>query len=548
MAARPHLPSWAQEIAEAYESGAHNQFILTGNINDSFLNEASPDAPLLDLPSYLLKHLLANFDIILIYDVGQGLRVLKGEDLFHQWPALKNGLTLSKEPRPAIEALTHCFRYHANLSALKKTPRHIACVIRDTHLVTDPKRADSNPVAFLLREWSLDPSLRAYPLATFLTCENLSDLHPLLSMNARCAKINIPVPTPSQLQSLLDLKTYQSCLAHFPKHERLAAQLQGLTLTALESILRLTVHRKSKLQTKDIVEIRKDAIESENSGLIDFIQSDLSLDHFQCPDNLRSRLKSDIALWQSSDATLIPSGYLLCGPVGTGKTFLVKCLAGEASIPVVIIKNFRDKWIGSTEANLEKIFRLLKALGRCLVFLDEADQVLGRRQSDSGDSGISGRVYAMIAEEMSCRENRGKIIWFLASSRPDLIEIDLKRPGRIDIRIPLFPATELQDRIALLSSFLEKHGISLSKKEWTSLKKRIPDLLTPSAAETLALGIARERAHGQKQKSTPLAIIQNRLQNYHPPVPHSVIQSQIQLAIAETSDHTLIPPPLLCAS
>src|SRR6185503_1150464 len=111
-------------------------------------------------------------------------------------------------------------------------------------------------------------------------------------------------------------------------------------------------------------------------------------------------------------------GYLLCGPIGTGKTFLVECLAGEAHVPVVKLNNFREKWVGSSEGNLEKIFRLIHALGRCIVFVDEADQTLGRRESGQGDGGLSGRLYSMIAQEMSDTENRGKVIWVLAAG-PD---------------------------------------------------------------------------------------------------------------------------------
>jgi hypothetical protein len=59
-------------------------------------------------------------------------------------------------------------------------------------------------------------------------------------------------------------------------------------------------------------------------------------------------------------------GYLLCGPVGTGKTYMVECLAGDAGVPVVKLKNFRDKWIGSTEGNLEKIFACCKRSGVAL--------------------------------------------------------------------------------------------------------------------------------------------------------------------------------------
>jgi SpoVK/Ycf46/Vps4 family AAA+-type ATPase len=99
-------------------------------------------------------------------------------------------------------------------------------------------------------------------------------------------------------------------------------------------------------------------------------------------------------------------GYLIAGRIGTGKTFLVQCWAGELGIPCVVLKNFRDRWVGSSEGNLEKIIGLVRALGRCMVFIDEADQALGRRTTDSGDSGLSGRIYAMIAQEMGDSSTR----------------------------------------------------------------------------------------------------------------------------------------------
>ena len=51
---------------------------------------------------------------------------------------------------------------------------------------------------------------------------------------------------------------------------------------------------------------------------------------------------------------VLPMGYLVCGPVGTGKTFLVQCFAKDVSIPMVKLKNFRSQWQGVTEGNLEK--------------------------------------------------------------------------------------------------------------------------------------------------------------------------------------------------
>jgi SpoVK/Ycf46/Vps4 family AAA+-type ATPase len=117
------------------------------------------------------------------------------------------------------------------------------------------------------------------------------------------------------------------------------------------------------------------------------------------PGSIKAWLRQDIELWRKNDLAALPKGYLLCGPVGTGKTYLVECLAGEAGVPVVKMKNLRDKWVGSSEGNLEKIFRLIHALGRRYIFIDGADQSLGRRDASSGDSGVSGCLYSMLAEE-----------------------------------------------------------------------------------------------------------------------------------------------------
>ena len=111
-------------------------------------------------------------------------------------------------------------------------------------------------------------------------------------------------------------------------------------------------------------------------------------------------------------------GYLIAGRIGTGKTFLVQCWAGELGIPCVVFKNFRDRWVGATESNLEKIFAILRALGQVVVFVDEADQASGKREGGDGDSGLSGRVYSMLAKEMSDTRNRGRILWVFATSRP----------------------------------------------------------------------------------------------------------------------------------
>jgi SpoVK/Ycf46/Vps4 family AAA+-type ATPase len=121
--------------------------------------------------------------------------------------------------------------------------------------------------------------------------------------------------------------------------------------------------------------------------------------------------------------------------------------------------------VGATESNLEKIFSILHALGQVVVFVDEADQAAGKREGREGDGGLSGRVYAMLAKEMSDTRNRGRIIWVFATSRPDLLEVDLKRQGRLDVHIPLFPPETPQEVRRLFLSVARKLKVNLTETE-----------------------------------------------------------------------------------
>jgi hypothetical protein len=124
-------------------------------------------------------------------------------------------------------------------------------------------------------------------------------------------------------------------------------------------------HRRESFLSDDLAKLKKELVEKDTSGLIEFIETRRTLDDLYGLEKIKAWLRQDVALWKKNDVAALPKGYLLCGPVGTGKTFLVECLAGEAGAPVVKLKNFRDKWVGSSEDNLEKIFRLIHALGRC---------------------------------------------------------------------------------------------------------------------------------------------------------------------------------------
>jgi hypothetical protein len=529
-----------------YQSHAASQFILSGNVGDRFLLALGGGRNALGgLTDFLARVLLPRFDVVLSYDLGNGLRVESGGEAFAQWPAFQASGDLPRAPRPAIETLTHYFRYNANLGRLGKPALQVGCWLRSAHLIAPATPGgtdyDLSALALLMRDWAGDALLGGSRLVTCLIADSGNDLHPLLVNNPRAARITIPLPTAGELRAALELLApdYPTALAEFAGQlDALAAALTGSTLAAVEHLLKLKEYHRAPIRAADLVGLKKELVEREAGGLIEFVEPRRTLDDFHAPAALKDWLRQDLALWRGGDLAAAPMGYLICGPVGTGKTFLVECLAGEAGIPVVKIKNFRDKWVGSTEANLEKIFRLLHGLDRCYVFIDEADGALGRRDVQGNDGGLGGRVYAMFAKEMSEPSNRGRIVWVLASSRPDLIEVDLKRPGRVDVKLPLFPTATPEESFALLAAVCARRGIALSDAELSACRERLPVLLTPGAAEALALKIYRTM---KTQHASPGEALSAALTDYQHPVPLEILRYQIGLAVAESSDQAFVP-------
>ena len=144
----------------------------------------------------------------------------------------------------------------------------------------------------------------------------------------------------------------------------------------------------------------------------------------------------------------------------------------------------------------------------------------------------------MFAREMSDPDNRGRIIWVLASSRPDLIEVDLKRPGRVDVKIPIFPTTTAEESFTLIQALCRRLEIGIDTDDFASLQDIIPTLLTPGAAEALAIKIYRIMA---TEKATPVKALRQVLAEYQSPGAREIMDFQIALAVNEATDMDFVP-------
>jgi hypothetical protein len=474
------LPDWASQMCDLFKSGSVSQFILHGNVFDTVSAQGA------SLREFLVDNIFTGFDVVLHYDRGRGIRALRGAKDWGTWFEESSGLDprnimAIRESGKALELIDRYLLRSLNLQAVDSTgsaPRKIAVLIDFAEFVVPMGESlqlggefSANVVKVL--SWANDPVILRSNIATVLITEGLHDLNELVVENPHSAKIKIPLPTEAEM--LEYLTAMAATMPGIAKSSEvgidvLARRLTGLSRTGARTSLSLTLQKGQKITSQQLSRMKKDMIERECQGLLEFIESPFTLDNVAGHEAVKQWLRDDASLLQKGAFHALPMGYLIAGRIGTGKTFLVQCWAGELGLPCLVFKNFRDKWVGATESNLEKIFSILRAIGQVIVFVDEADQAAGKREGGDGDSGLSGRVYAMLAKEMSDTRNRGKIVWVFATSRPDLLEVDLKRQGRLDVHIPLFAPQTAKEVRELLKAVASKLKFPLQDKDLPELQ------------------------------------------------------------------------------
>src|SRR5262249_48912094 len=135
---------------------------------------------------------------------------------------------------------------------------------------------------------------------------------------------------------------------------QLAELTSGLNLTNLERLLAAAAQSGRKLDATSLKRLKKGLIERQSRGLVEFVEPPHTLSDFVGSAAIKTRLADDADLLAKGRLDASPMGYLICGPVGTGKTYLAECFAGSVGIPCVKLRNFRSKYVGETEGNLEQ--------------------------------------------------------------------------------------------------------------------------------------------------------------------------------------------------
>ncbi|KAI8503623.1 Peroxisome biosynthesis protein pex1 [Branchiostoma belcheri] len=337
----------------------------------------------------------------------------------------------------------------------------------------------SNHLAQVVRD-IVEREIRAGTrLALIATCQSKITVHPSLiasrGLHVFQSIVEIKPPNSQQREEILqailtaktalDLKSWETV-----ELKALASQTDGFVARDLESVVDRAIHtvasQKAKLghkneefsiTTQDFKAALEGFVPSSLHGVSLHKAEDLSWTDVGGLDDIKHTLMETLQ-WPTkypglfSSCPLRPrSGVLLYGAPGTGKTLLAGVVAKECGMNFISIKGpeLLSKYIGASEQAVRDLFVRAQAAKPCVLFFDEFDSIAPRRGHDN--TGVTDRVVNQFLTQLDGVEGLQGVYVLSATSRPDLIDPALLRPGRLDKCLHC-PLPNKEDRVKILKA------------------------------------------------------------------------------------------------
>jgi hypothetical protein len=485
-----------QQAGRIINAGQSRSVLLTGNVNDLFPVEGA-DGELQYVP--VVQALIRRWDvpryILVVYELNGPIRFVHDgdqdivRDTWLQWRtgmdknALDIRVMLSSDrmktdlkligqsfddnlrksvgsPTMALEVLRQmCLCSRSSIQGKPLLDRELLIVIEAADMVipdspvSQMRDADRQRAA-ICHDWFSDPEFTEAGDAVVLITESRSLINHRIAQLPQVLEVEAPSP---------DFQARRQFIHWFEKHQMpgdaglklwgtvddLATSTAGLSIHALRQLLKGTVYADYPLSRDDTIAKVEAFIQSQmGEDVVEFKKPAHSLEQVVGFTKLKAFLSGRLMpRFRSSGPDALP-GAAVSGPIGSGKTFIFEAVAAELDMVVLVLKNIRSQWYGQTDVIFERLRRVLVALDKVLIFVDEADTQFGGvgAETHATERRLTGKIQAM----MSDTQLRGRVLWLLMTARIHLLSPDIRRPGRVgDLIIPILDP-EGDDRRAFL--------------------------------------------------------------------------------------------------
>lgn len=285
----------------------------------------------------------------------------------------------------------------------------------------------------IVQDWFSDPAFMAAGDSVVLISESRSSLHSRIAKLPHVLSVDVPLPDQEDRLNFIDWfrkqKREVESLFSGKTSASIADQTSGLSIHAIRQLL-----LSGDLSIENIsVKVEEYMIGQLGEGVVEFQRPVHKLTDVIGFRRVKEFMKNEL-IPGFMDGSI--GGAAVGGPIGGGKTFICEAVASELGIPVIILKGIRSKWYGDTDAIFERLRRLLETFHKVVIFVDEADTQFGDVSGDDG-GGTEKRLTGKIQAMMSDVRLKGRVIWFLMTARIHRLSPDIRRPGRMDLIIPI---------------------------------------------------------------------------------------------------------------
>jgi transitional endoplasmic reticulum ATPase len=583
------LPLWAEDLRRRYLRGEASMFVLHGNVFDAVIHQQRT----LTLTDFLTDVLLKDSrQTIAVYNLATGVRFSRREAGL---PSSEDALLASDKPK-ALAALERVLVGGSKAAVILEYAEAIAPA-------GDPAfQADADRAAIItLQRWSYLPEIDRGDNLVLLVTENLSELSPKIVSNPKVGVVDVPMPDLEARRAAVrladpkltdrdadryaevtaGLKAVQiasilapppaaedearereafiaGILAGSPDAWARAKKLGGLTIGLTKDEIRRLLapgapdpaasatdaaDRARREADRLITRRKREILERECFGLVEFVEPAHGFEVVGGMDEVKKDLLVIAESIREGRTSRVPMGILFTGPMGTGKTFVAEAFARECGLTTIKLKNFRSKWVGATEGNLEKILNVITAIGQVVVIIDEGDRAFGNTDSE-GDGGTSSRVIARIKEFMSDTSNRGRILFLVMTNRPDKLDVDLKRAGRLDRKIPFLYSQTPEEVEQVARALVRKNKINTAVDLAAIRESFSAKLVGYSNADVEAVVLmANDDAAREAGGDAPVTAehLVHAAADYFPSRDEELLSYMELLAVFESSSRRLLP-------
>ena len=479
-------PKFLEELSREYGYRRKNLVVMTGDTYGLFWSQSAED--FLSLDQLFVRELAAKFNVVLM-DIASGLRfpnrsteaeiirICESTDGLtvpqNRASSLRNMLTSSAHnPLQALVLLQGIAEAFQRVRRVEEGVRPLCVLLKfggalfPTGSYDRLSEIDRQRLVFFLN-WVADPQFQASPELLILINHTKAELNQKILALPNMAHVEINLPDLTERQFFIEWFVAKHPQLRFSGgRKRFVTDTAGLTLGNLNDLMSVALATNNRIAREQVIGEVNRIVQAQLGDIVKVTYPNHTPD-----DIIGNQATRDIfseLFDRCADVETAVPAFIVSGPNGAGKTFQLEAFAAASGRVVIELAGIRGSYFGETDRFFELLRWHILTLGKILILVDEAHTAFGSIHGGSThatEKRLAGNVIKMMGDNRYL----GKVVWAMMTSRPDLLDPDIK--SRAPVQVPIFDA-EGDLRQTFLAEMFRRKKIEVEPDDWPEIMAR----------------------------------------------------------------------------